>query len=154
MFLRLLSVRYFSTRVMIEKPKLALGTLSPCSLASSEYFALTKEAKEDVSENDFLLFNNFLDGKQQELLWTISNQKLKRLKYQSEHFDSVIKRYRESIVSFWPEEVSEIFEKVYSIFRPLSLKFQPVHILDLEEQGSIGPHIDNVQVILFFFFVC
>ncbi|KAG8899128.1 hypothetical protein FRB99_006906 [Tulasnella sp. 403] len=62
------------------------------------------------------------------------------------HYDGVIRDYRESHISSWPDDVQPILGKVISLMPgapPLSSV--QTHVLHLSATGEILPHIDNVE---------
>ena len=115
--------------------------------------------------HDFLLFPGFLTDEEEALLAREAERKLrKQPKYQRAHFDSVIRDYRESPANHhhWSPQALRILDRAKLTIlradaradadheqRPQSssmIRWKPVHILDLAETGSIGAHVDHVEV--------
>ena len=72
---------------------------------------------------------------------------LKKQKYQKGHWDGVIAEYRETERLVWKNPKNErVIARMRSLFPP-GWGWQPAHILDLDQGGEIGPHIDAVATV-------
>ncbi len=68
---------------------------------------------------------------------------LKKLKWESGHWDAVIEDYRECERWKWTSpEARRVVKRMKAKF-PSDWQWRPTHILDLK--GSIGPHVDAVH---------
>jgi len=128
-------------------------TQLPSLFSSGTVFKTSQEAT-DFPEGDFLLQKDFISEEEEAALCQEVDKKFKRQKYETQHFDSVIKNYREGNLSNWKDPLSlGVLQRVHSLFSHLSLSFLPVHVLDLHQDGFIDPHVDHLKVandILFF----
>lgn len=71
---------------------------------------------------------------------------LKRKRYEYDHWDDAIHGYRETERVTWGPACVEILNRVRSVAFPQgSSLLGPVHILDLDKNGYIKPHIDSVK---------
>ncbi|KAI1794536.1 hypothetical protein LXA43DRAFT_109549 [Ganoderma leucocontextum] len=67
--------------------------------------------------------------------------------FQEGHFDGVIKQYRETHVTSWPEDIPEVFpllDRLRTIHLH-QLEDTQTHIIHLASDGVILPHVDNVE---------
>ena len=73
---------------------------------------------------------------------------LGRTPYERGHFDQVITGYRERLLSTFKGcmTVEKIFKRYQEAFEAelSGLSMQPVHVLDLQPQGLVKPHVDQV----------
>ncbi|XP_065820776.1 alpha-ketoglutarate-dependent dioxygenase alkB homolog 7, mitochondrial isoform X1 [Labrus bergylta] len=79
---------------------------------------------------------------------------LKKKRYEYDHWDDAIHGYRETERARWGAACEEVLNRVRSsAFPEGSQLLGPVHILDLDKNGFIKPHIDSVKVAVFLFFL-
>ncbi len=72
---------------------------------------------------------------------------MKRLRYESSHWDDAIHQYRETERLKWSEENQPIIDRIRQFAFPKGTKqLKYVHILDLAKNGYIKPHVDSVRV--------
>ncbi|ORX44453.1 hypothetical protein DM01DRAFT_1312491 [Hesseltinella vesiculosa] len=126
-----------------------------------KYFLASSKAQQQPDlvnriYKDFILLPNFLSDQEHDKIVDICEKKLKRslgrrAPYEAGHFDGVITGYRETSASTWSPKASIdqwmttfIQQRIYSMF-PDSYRWLPPHILDLAVDGSISPHVDNIQ---------
>jgi alkylated DNA repair protein alkB family protein 7 len=77
---------------------------------------------------------------------------LKRKRYEGEHWDSVIVRYKELELHegrVMPEGVHVVLDRLAKTIkdayeRPVE-SLQPPHVIDLDSAGRIGPHVDSIK---------
>ncbi|KAI8086793.1 uncharacterized protein BX664DRAFT_315959 [Halteromyces radiatus] len=107
---------------------------------------------------DFILLPNFISKEEHDIIVQHCEKKLKRslgrhAPYEQGHFDGVITGYKECNASSWAtpthggvdEWMSQfIQQRIYSLF-PSSFEWLSPHILDLNAQGEIRGHVDNVE---------
>ncbi|XP_060882675.1 alpha-ketoglutarate-dependent dioxygenase alkB homolog 7, mitochondrial [Labrus mixtus] len=71
---------------------------------------------------------------------------LKKKRYEYDHWDDAIHGYRETERARWGAACEEVLNRVRSsAFPEGSQLLGPVHILDLDKNGFIKPHIDSVK---------
>ncbi|CAH1111803.1 unnamed protein product [Psylliodes chrysocephalus] len=71
---------------------------------------------------------------------------MKKLRYEFDHWDDAIHGYRETERLKWNESNTKILDRVRSIaFPPNVAQLKFVHILDLDKNGYIKPHIDAIR---------
>lgn len=68
-------------------------------------------------------------------------------RYEGGHFDKVITNYREmqKQIRFFSEENKRVLLRIKESFFSPEVQVLPVHILDLAEDGVIGPHVDHTD---------
>jgi hypothetical protein len=111
------------------------------------------------------IFLDVLTPEQQQVLWTQSQRKLRRIPFQQQHFDQVIHGYRELSVSHWKlgwdpvqaqrteAQVTGILDRCFDLLNTQVITsldlfhgWLPVHLLELNEAGIIRPHVDHLTV--------
>ncbi|XP_006265670.1 alpha-ketoglutarate-dependent dioxygenase alkB homolog 7, mitochondrial [Alligator mississippiensis] len=71
---------------------------------------------------------------------------LRRRHYQFDHWDGAIHGFRETEKSHWSAECQQILERVRAAALPPNIPhLGPVHVLDLDKNGYIKPHVDSVK---------
>lgn len=71
---------------------------------------------------------------------------LKKKRYEFDHWDDAIHGYRETERVSWGAACEEVLNRVRSVAFPEgSQLLGPVHVLDLDKNGYIKPHIDSVK---------
>lgn len=92
------------------------------------------------------IHQDFLSENEEESLLIELEPYLKRMRYESGHWDNAIKGYRETERVNWNSTNSLIIDKIKKIaFKLQDVPLKHVHILDLEENGVIMPHIDSIK---------
>ena len=76
--------------------------------------------------------------KEESELIQFASQKLKKFKFDSNHFDNVITDYRECMSTTIPHQ-----NKIMSIVSQLNENWMPFHILELSQKGFINYHVDH-----------
>ncbi|XP_072104598.1 alpha-ketoglutarate-dependent dioxygenase alkB homolog 7, mitochondrial isoform X2 [Mobula birostris] len=72
--------------------------------------------------------------------------RLKRQRYQRDHWDQAIHGYREIEKSQWTEQNTAVLQRLRDVaFLPGVPQLSMVHVLDLEKTGFINPHVDSVK---------
>ena len=92
------------------------------------------------------LLPNFLSEIEQQKLFSDIEPRLRKRRYETAHWDYAIAGYREvTLKEQWlSKESEEIINRLKGeIFRD-GVNALPVHILDIEENGFLKPHIDSV----------
>ncbi|KAM3846064.1 alpha-ketoglutarate-dependent dioxygenase alkB homolog 7, mitochondrial isoform 1-T1 [Vipera latastei] len=89
---------------------------------------------------------DFISEEEEALLAQELEPQLRRHRYQDEHWDGAIHKYRETEKSYWSKECHEILQRVRSTaFPPGVPQLTQVHVLDLDKTGYIKPHVDSVK---------
>ncbi|XP_060533752.1 alpha-ketoglutarate-dependent dioxygenase alkB homolog 7, mitochondrial [Cylas formicarius] len=89
---------------------------------------------------------DFIDEDQEKSLFDEADPFIKRLRYQVDHWDDAIHQYRETEKLKWNPENTKIINKVRELAFPRHVgQIKYVHILDLDKDGYIKPHIDAVR---------
>ncbi|XP_033499848.1 alpha-ketoglutarate-dependent dioxygenase alkB homolog 7, mitochondrial [Epinephelus lanceolatus] len=71
---------------------------------------------------------------------------LKKKRYEYDHWDDAIHGYRETERVRWGAACEEVLNRVRSVAFPAgSSLLGPVHVLDLDKNGYIKPHVDSVK---------
>lgn len=78
---------------------------------------------------------------------------LKRRRYEKGHWDSVISKYKEAeLVGDLPGDVASIVTRLMGELvlprydhKPTAAEMMAPHVVDLDADGSISPHVDNVR---------
>ncbi|XP_072925428.1 alpha-ketoglutarate-dependent dioxygenase alkB homolog 7, mitochondrial isoform X2 [Hemitrygon akajei] len=72
--------------------------------------------------------------------------RLRRQRYQRDHWDQAIHGYREIEKSQWTEQNIAVLQRLRDVaFLPGVPQLSMVHVLDLEKTGFINPHVDSVK---------
>nr|XP_004655060.1 alpha-ketoglutarate-dependent dioxygenase alkB homolog 7, mitochondrial [Jaculus jaculus] len=88
----------------------------------------------------------FLSAAEQAVLSAELEPELRRRRYQYDHWDAAIHGFRETEKSRWSEASRAILQRVQAAaFGPEQTLLSAVHVLDLEPQGYIKPHVDSVK---------
>ena len=87
---------------------------------------------------------NFISALEEEAVAQFVQPKLQRKRYEGDHWDSVITKYKETELSSqnMPEAVSRVIARVSDFIREATdspgMNILPPHILDLSADGFIG----------------
>ena len=96
-----------------------------------------------ITQSKLKLIPNFISQKEEEQILNESEKKLKRLKYQRDHWDDAIVGYREFESANWSEQTLAVIERVKREAHFSNSPRQLVHVLDIDAAGFIKPHIDS-----------
>ncbi|GJQ80666.1 hypothetical protein Trydic_g9250 [Trypoxylus dichotomus] len=89
---------------------------------------------------------DFITSKEEESIFNEIEPYLKRMRYQFDHWDDAIHGYRETERLQWNGNNRNILNRVRQLaFPPKVAQLKHVHILDLDKNGYIKPHIDAVR---------
>lgn len=122
----------------------------PCLFEVNDDSAWSEVDKiEKMKELGLQIKRNFANVTEQNfLLNELEETVFKRLKYERGHWDGVISNYRETEKMNWKPESLKVIQRMKSLF-PESWNWRPAtHILDLQKEGEIKPHIDNVSEVV------
>uniref|UniRef100_H0XU03 Alpha-ketoglutarate-dependent dioxygenase alkB homolog 7, mitochondrial n=2 Tax=Otolemur garnettii TaxID=30611 RepID=H0XU03_OTOGA len=88
----------------------------------------------------------FLSAAEEETLSQELEPELRRRRYEYDHWDAAIHGFRETEKSRWTEASWAILQRVQgAAFGPGQTLLSPIHVLDLEPQGYIKPHVDSIK---------
>lgn len=138
-----------------------------CRLLSSKVFPGFSSAgalADIVKPSDCMVFEDFLTkGEHDSLANEIVSddcdlrlQRFRRKKYEMDHWDSVIKGYKEleRHIEFWNESNAKTLRKTQAFIHEhlkahvddcVNLDWLPPHIIDLASDGAISPHVDSIK---------
>lgn len=111
-----------------------------------EYMESSSTEVIESLQDDFLVMYNFINEKEEELLVNEVQRKLKKMRYEYDHWDNAIHGYREYEEKNWSNSSESIIERVRSTVFPIGAsQMALVHVLDLDKDGHIKAHIDSVK---------
>ncbi|RWR99556.1 alpha-ketoglutarate-dependent dioxygenase alkB 7-like protein, partial [Dinothrombium tinctorium] len=97
-------------------------------------------------KQSLLLYEHFVDESEETNLLQEIETHLKRVRYESTHWDDAILNYRETEIWRWNQQNKQIIERIRKLAFSKEVKsIDFVHVLDLAENGVIKPHIDSVR---------
>lgn len=118
---------------------------------------------------DFRIVHDFVTADEEEILMTELEPKLRRMRYQFDHWDDVgavychissyptesslfslqaIQGYRETEKANWSDTSSAVIDRLRGVVAG-GPTMSHIHVLDLAADGHIKPHLDSVKVGLF-----
>lgn len=96
--------------------------------------------------NSMTVIPNFLSEDDENSILVEIDPYLRRMRYEFDHWDNAIHGFRETERLKWNEPNTEILNRVRKLaFPPNVAQLKFVHILDLDKNGYIKPHIDAVR---------
>jgi alkylated DNA repair protein alkB homolog 7 len=101
-----------------------------------------------VSDGDLLVMPELITEDEERVVADECAQLLKRRRYEVNHWDQVIIKFKEMERSKWSAETARVLDKVRAApVLPTDLTYRPsVHVIDLAEDGYIMPHVDAIKV--------
>ncbi|KAM4888921.1 alpha-ketoglutarate-dependent dioxygenase alkB homolog 7, mitochondrial isoform 1-T1 [Thomomys bottae] len=122
------------------------GRLALRTLASSGWIRGSCPAVLSRLQDEAVVRPGFLSKVEEETLSRELDPELRRRRYEYDHWDAAIHGFRETEKSRWSEASRAILQRVQSAaFGPGQTLLSLVHVLDLEPQGYIKPHVDSVK---------
>lgn len=107
-------------------------------------------ALEQVTSSMQIYLDFITETEEQKLLDEVEHV-LKRIRYETSHWDDAIHNYRETEHLRWKPDNQKIIERVrQTAFASNAKHIKYVHILDIAKDGFIKPHVDSVRVSLQF----
>ncbi|XP_060606568.1 alpha-ketoglutarate-dependent dioxygenase alkB homolog 7, mitochondrial-like [Ruditapes philippinarum] len=104
------------------------------------------EDTKTVLSEDMQVINDFISEEEEEVLFQEVEPHLKRLRYESSHWDDAIHGYRETERKTWTEKNKAIIQRVRDAAFPAGVpQLAHVHVLDLQKEGYIKAHVDAVK---------
>ncbi|KAF5284204.1 hypothetical protein FQR65_LT00204 [Abscondita terminalis] len=111
----------------------------------SETFATRPSMAKDLM-NGLTVYEDFLTDNDEASILSEIEPYLQNLHYEFDHWDDAIHGYRETERLQWTPENSKILDRVRAVaFTSDVTPLKFVHILDLNKQGYIKPHIDSTR---------
>lgn len=103
-----------------------------------------------VDNRTVQVFNEVISVTQERALIDEIDPLLSRRRYQRDHWDQVIVGYKEIERPHWSNPMNEstidaIRDKITRIVKQQSFSWLPVHVIELEKEGFITPHVDSIK---------
>ncbi|CAH0473912.1 unnamed protein product [Peronospora belbahrii] len=100
-----------------------------------------------VNEEDLQIMLDVITEDEELVVADECSRFLKRRRYEKNHWDNVIVKFKEMECSRWSNETLRILQKIReAVILPKELKYFPaVHVIELAEDGYIKPHIDSIK---------
>lgn len=100
--------------------------------------------------SEFFFLKDCINCDEENLLLNAFAKPLKRRKYEGNHWDDVISKYKEIqvIETNYQPEVQDIINKCKTIVSKAlkkEINFLPPHLIDLAQDGQISPHVDSIK---------
>lgn len=112
-----------------------------------DYLDSTNVEAFDLIKNSMKVLNDFVTEEEEQSLIKEIEPYLKRLRYESSHWDDAIHQYRETERSNWTKDNQKVIDRIRKTAFPEGVApIRTVHILDLAKDGVIKAHIDAVRV--------
>ncbi|KAJ0397534.1 hypothetical protein P43SY_003395 [Pythium insidiosum] len=107
----------------------------------------TKCADPLVGDGDLLVMPDVITEEEEQIVAEECKRLLRRRRYEENHWDSVIVKFKEMERSRWSAESASILDRVRRApIVPQHLTYFPsVHVIDLDEEGYIMPHVDAIK---------
>uniref|UniRef100_A0AAV1UI98 Alpha-ketoglutarate-dependent dioxygenase AlkB-like domain-containing protein n=1 Tax=Peronospora matthiolae TaxID=2874970 RepID=A0AAV1UI98_9STRA len=124
------------------------STSTPQSLFQGAYNLDTRRCQDPLLRaQDFQLTLDVVTEDEELVLADECSHRLKRRRYEENHWDDVIVKFKEMECSRWSAETLRILQKIRdAALLPRGLNYFPaVHVIELAEDGYIKPHVDSVK---------
>ncbi|KAL5278188.1 ALKBH7 family protein [Megaselia abdita] len=93
---------------------------------------------------DLKVIPNFITDQEEESIFKEVEPYLKRLHYESDHWDDAIHGFRETERKQWYPDNRKILDRVKDLaFNGVIMPY--IHVLDLSADGVIKPHVDSTR---------
>ncbi|XP_057627345.1 alpha-ketoglutarate-dependent dioxygenase alkB homolog 7, mitochondrial [Chionomys nivalis] len=126
---------------MAVSGRLALRMLSGCGWVRGSDPAVLSRLRDEA-----VVRPGFLSQAEEDTLTRELEPQLRRRRYEYDHWDAAIHGFRETEKSRWSDASQAILHRVQeAAFGPDQTLLSLVHVLDLEPQGYIKPHVDSVK---------
>ncbi|CAG2113113.1 unnamed protein product, partial [Medioppia subpectinata] len=100
----------------------------------------------DLIKDSFKVIDDFVTEEEERSLLKEIEPYMKRLRYETSHWDDAIHEYRETERLKWTQDNQKIIDRVRSTaFSEGVAPIRSVHILDLAKRGVIKAHVDAVR---------
>ncbi|KAK9512589.1 hypothetical protein O3M35_000980 [Rhynocoris fuscipes] len=138
---------FIKANISVSLPSVFIRNLSsqPKSVRLHFHDNYSGELKEKFQKN-LLIFNDFITETDEKNLINEINPRLRRMRYEFDHWDNAIEGFKEFEKDTWNDSNCKIFNKIREIaFENGKLYLPHVHVLDVAENGYIKAHVDNVK---------
>ncbi|GAB6032747.1 hypothetical protein CHUAL_011615 [Chamberlinius hualienensis] len=99
-----------------------------------------------VAVKDTIVHEDFISEEEEESMLKELEPYMKRLRYESSHWDDAIHGYRETEKASWNVENRKIIDRVRNLaFMREDKQLKHVHVLDISAEGYIKPHVDSIK---------
>ncbi|CAG2166759.1 unnamed protein product [Oppiella nova] len=138
-----------SKLIAITRHPLIYRYVSNCQqLVDNKYSYLDSNDRKvfDLIKDSFRVIDDFVTEEEEQCLLREIEPYVKRLRYESSHWDDAIHEYRETERSVWTQDNQKIIDRVRQTAFPSGVApIRSVHVLDLAKQGVIKAHVDAVR---------
>ncbi|KAL3868094.1 hypothetical protein ACJMK2_040930 [Sinanodonta woodiana] len=122
------------------------GISRQTNVLASEYLHANDEETQRVLSTSMKVYDDFISQEEEESIFNEIEPYLRRLRYETSHWDDAIHGYRETERKHWTEKNKQILQRVKDLaFPPGVAPLAYIHILDLQKNGYIKPHVDAVR---------
>jgi len=139
-----------SKLIAITRHPLICRYVSNChQLVDNKYSYLDSNDRKvfDLIKDSFRVIDDFVTEEEEQCLLREIEPYVKRLRYESSHWDDAIHEYRETERSVWTQDNQKIIDRVRQTAFPSGVApIRSVHVLDLAKHGVIKAHVDAVRV--------
>lgn len=112
----------------------------------SYYMECDDPDTKEILARDMQVIYDFISEKEESQLFDEVEPYLRRLKYETSHWDDAIHGYRETERKVWSEKNKAVIQRVRDTAFPAGTpQLAYVHVLDLQKEGYIKPHVDAVK---------
>ncbi|KAK3612311.1 hypothetical protein CHS0354_011029 [Potamilus streckersoni] len=126
--------------------ELQKDTSRQTNVHASDYLQANDEDTQIVLSTSMKVYDNFISQEEEGSILNEIEPYLRRLRYETSHWDDAIHGYRETERKHWTEKNKQILQRVKDLaFPPGVAPLAYIHILDLQKTGYIKPHIDAVR---------
>ena len=112
------------------------------------------DAEVEYDASSVAVVPNFISEQEHDLLVQECENSIRDLPYLEDHYDRVIRKYREVELSLssgeWSLPATKVFDRVKKSapLLPRDLPLSPqVHVIDIANDGHIEPHIDSIKFL-------
>jgi len=100
-----------------------------------------------VRESDLRVMEDIITEDEERVVADEGMKILKRRRYEEDHWDQVIVKFKEMERSRWSTETKRVLDRIREApILPQGLSYFPaVHVIDLAEDGYIKPHVDSIK---------
>ena len=136
--------KFSSSTVTDANPEQKLSDVS-----TSHFFhpSFQDESMKNGVLDTMTVHKNFITPEEELSLVTEVTPKLKRMRWELDHWDSVIFAYKETDWPDWKDPVNaNVINRVRkTAFPPSATVLGTTHVLDMRKDGFINPHLDAVR---------
>eukprot|EP00117_Sycon_ciliatum_P045635 scpid93335/ scgid32781/ Probable alpha-ketoglutarate-dependent dioxygenase ABH7; Alkylated DNA repair protein alkB homolog 7; Spermatogenesis cell proliferation-related protein; Spermatogenesis-associated protein 11 len=138
--------RLCSHRSLTGLSVISTGSLLPCHKIQKRSCGDFHSPSGVLPHASARVLPGFVSEAEEESLVQECSKYVDHLDYQYDHWDGVIRGYRETEKSRWSPENSAVVERMRRAAFGNDVTIRPrVHVLDLSADGYIMPHVDSVK---------